>query len=96
MNDILRTHQGRLWFLELDKQLTGTRSVSLGGILAKYMRSNDISDEEMKQQEKTSFDHIIADIRYDWLTKEGCFFRTKILSKQETLWWNLQEKKIKN
>lgn len=96
MTNVLRHKPGREWFLELDRQLYGTRAVSLGGILAKYLKSGDVTEEEMRRQDKVLFGELLGDIQYHWQPEERQYFRTKILSEVETLWWNRQEEKLKD
>lgn len=93
MKNILRHNPGRAWFLELDRQLFGSRAVSLGGIIATYMRSDDVTEEEMRQQDKVAFEDILCDVKYRWQHEKKWYFRTKILSEIETLWWSRQEQK---
>jgi plasmid rolling circle replication initiator protein Rep len=96
MEQTLKTKPGRLWFLELDKQLESTKSVTLGGVLKDFVKDDEFSDEELLQQNEAVIDDILNDFRYDWLSSDKAYLRTKILSQVETQWWNKQEEKWKN
>lgn len=93
MEGILRTKPGKSWFLELDKQLSGTKSVTLGGVIKDLMRSDDITDEELLQQEEELMGEFLRDVRYDWFSSGKNYLRTEILTEIETQWWNRQEEK---
>jgi hypothetical protein len=60
------------------------------------MNDEEISDEELLQQEKELVGHFMNDVRYEWNTEEKSYIRTKILSEIETQWWDRQEEKLRN
>ena len=93
MEGILRTKPGIKWFLELDKQLSGTKAVTLGGVIKDLMNGEEITDEELLQQEKDLVGEFIKDVRYDWFSSGKNYLRTEILTEIETQWWNRQEEK---
>lgn len=95
MEPMLKTKEGQKWFLELDNQLCGTRAVNLGGTFKQLMKDDDITDEEMILQDKTEMGNFIHDVRYDWFASEKHYIQTKILSEIETLFWDRQERNMK-
>jgi hypothetical protein len=93
MESILCHKPGKRWFLELDNQLSGTKAVTLGGIIKDLMKEDEITDEELLQQEKEIVGEFLKDVRYDWSSPEKVYIRTHILTEIETQWWNRQEEK---
>lgn len=92
MASILRHKPGQKWFLELDKQLSGTKSVTLGGVLKKALNNDEISDEEMIQHDKEEFKKFLKDVRYDWFSDKKAYLRTKVLNQDESNFWDKKEK----
>lgn len=87
-----RTGPGKEWFLELDRQVRGIRSVTLGGVIRKFINEDEISDLEMLEQDKVATGDFLNDLHYDWFPKEKHYIRTKVLSVVESEWWNRREK----
>ena len=95
MKPMLKTKPGQAWFLELDNQLSGTKAVTLGGEIKRFMNDDEITEKEMLQQDREETQKIIMDVRYDWFKSEGHYIQTKVLSEVETLFWNRQEQKMR-
>jgi hypothetical protein len=90
-----KTGPGKEWFLELDRQVRGTRSVTLGGVLRKFINEDEITDLEMLEQDKEVTGAFLNDLHYDWSSKEKHYIRTKVLSLVESEWWNRRESEWK-
>ena len=95
MEHLFKIKPGREWFLELDKQIQGTKAVTLGGEIKRFINDKEITDEEMLNQDKEATEMVLKDLRYDWFPKEKHYILTKFLSEIETAWWNRQEEKIR-
>ena len=93
MASVCRHKPGQAWFLELDKQLEGTKAITLGGVLKTLINSDEISDLEMLKQDKMETGKLLNDLHYNWFPEKKSFLRTKILDQVETEWWNKQEEK---
>ena len=91
MAGMLTHNPGREWFLELDRQLENTRAMALGGEVKRYMREEEIEEDEMLQQDKELVYEFLRDARYDWFPQEKAYLRTKFLDQAETAFWNREE-----
>jgi plasmid rolling circle replication initiator protein Rep len=92
MEKILRYKSGKAWFLDLDMQLSGTKAVTLGGVLKDFF-SEEMTDEELLLQDREVIGKFIRDVRYDWMRDEKHYMRTKVLSLIESAWWDRMEQK---
>lgn len=96
MEKTLKTKEGQKWFLELDEQLSGTKAITLGGVLKKFMNEDEMSDGELLLQDRKMLGEFLRDVRYDWFSEESHYMRTKFLSRFESEWWNRMEQKWMN
>lgn len=80
--DHIQDKAGEEWFLELDRQLSGTRAIGLGGLFKEVLKDCDPSEEEMILADQENEDELLSAVEefwqfnYDGKRKDYFFKRT--------------------
>jgi len=87
LDSVLKDEAGEKWFLELDKQIAGTRAVGLGGIFKEVMQEADPEDAEMLNTNEEDEDEVLAKAEAFWQyfygRPEKAYVFKKVLGKEE-------------
>lgn len=87
LDSVLKDEAGEKWFLELDRQIAGTRAVGLGGIFKEVMQEADPDDAEMLNTNDEDENEILAKAEAFWQyfygRPEKAYVFKKVLAQEE-------------
>lgn len=83
-------------FLELDRQLKGTRAQALGGVIRKaFKNQGDITEEEMVGGDELPDEETIAYWLYQWNALSRWYARSRVLDSEEVQFLEMKEEEKK-
>lgn len=85
--DHIQDKAGEEWFLELDRQMSGTRAIGLGGLFKEVLKDCDPSEEEMILADQENEDELLSAVedfwQFDYDDKRKDYFFKRTLTQEE-------------
>ena len=84
LESVLKDEEGKKWFLELDRQLAGTRAIGLGGCFKEFLKESDPEDDEMlKGEDEQELIEAAHEFRQYFYSNKNLAYTLKGILKQD-------------